>query len=88
MATFRSLSFAAALAALFPLMLSAQTVRIEVKDLDTDKIIGTVEPGGSFTLSEGDRVRLQPANSQMGPIYCAAGNVEVRGRVVSVIRKF
>lgn len=58
MATFRSLSFAAALAALFPLALSAQTVRIEVKDLDTDEILGTVQPGGSFTLSEGDRVRL------------------------------
>jgi repressor LexA len=37
---------------------------------------------------EGDRVRLQPANSQMGPIYCAARNVEIRGRVVEVIRKF
>ena len=37
---------------------------------------------------EGDQVRLQPANSQMDPIYCAASNVEVRGKVVSVIRKF
>ncbi|HLF04996.1 MAG TPA: transcriptional repressor LexA [Dehalococcoidia bacterium] len=37
---------------------------------------------------EGDRVRLQPANSQMGPIYCSARNVEIRGRVVEVIRKF
>jgi repressor LexA len=37
---------------------------------------------------EGDRVRLQPANSQMAPIYCAAAAVEVRGRVVAVIRKF
>lgn len=37
---------------------------------------------------EGDRVRLQPANSQMEPIYCAAGNIEVKGKVVSVIRKF
>ena len=37
---------------------------------------------------EGDKVRLQPANSQMDPIFCAASNVEVRGRVVSVIRKF
>jgi repressor LexA len=37
---------------------------------------------------EGDRVRLQPANSQMSPIYCAARNVEIRGRVVQVIRKF
>ena len=37
---------------------------------------------------EGDQVRLQPANSQMHPIYCDAGNVEVRGKVVAVIRKF
>ncbi len=37
---------------------------------------------------EGDRVRLQPANSQMDPIYCDARNVEIRGKVVEVIRKF
>jgi len=33
-------------------------------------------------------VRLQPANSQMEPIYSPADNVEVRGKVVSVMRKF
>jgi len=37
---------------------------------------------------EGARVRLQPANSSMEPIYCSASAVEVRGRVVSAIRKF
>ena len=37
---------------------------------------------------EGSRVRLQPANSAMEPIYCPASTVEIRGRVVSVIRKF
>ncbi len=37
---------------------------------------------------EGDRVRLQPANSQMAPIYCPADNVEVRGKVVSVVRRY
>ncbi len=36
---------------------------------------------------EGDKVRLQPANSQMEPIYCSAADVEVRGKVVTVIRK-
>ena len=35
---------------------------------------------------EGRQVRLQPANSTMDPIYCSADNVEVRGKVVSVIR--
>ena len=37
---------------------------------------------------EGERVRLQPANSTMNPIFSAATNVEIRGKVVSVIRKY
>lgn len=37
---------------------------------------------------EGEQVRLQPANSTMSPIYCSADNVEVRGKVVTVLRKF
>ena len=37
--------------------------------------------------AEGSQIRLQPANSTMDPIYCAAENVEVRGKVVSVIRQ-
>ena len=35
---------------------------------------------------EGSRVRLQPANSTMDPIFSSAENVEVKGRVVSVVR--
>ncbi len=37
---------------------------------------------------EGGQIRLQPANSNMQPIYSAADNVEIRGKVVGVIRKF
>ncbi len=37
---------------------------------------------------EGDQIRLQPANSTMEPIYADANNVEVRGRVVEVLRQF
>jgi repressor LexA len=37
-----------------------------------------VEPG---------RIRLQPANSQMQPIYVAPDNVEIQGRVIAVIRQ-
>ena len=36
---------------------------------------------------EGDQVRLQPANPSMGPIYTAASNVEIQGRVVLVMRQ-
>jgi repressor LexA len=39
-----------------------------------------------YLYREGNRVRLQPANSTMEPIYTDAENVEVQGRVVSVIR--
>ena len=36
---------------------------------------------------EPGRVRLQPANSQMKPIYTSPENVEVQGRVIAVIRQ-
>lgn len=37
--------------------------------------------------SEGDRVRLQPANSQMKPFYSKPENVEIQGKVIAVIRQ-
>lgn len=37
-----------------------------------------IEPG---------RIRLQPANSQMQPIYTEPSNVEIQGRVIAVIRQ-
>jgi repressor LexA len=36
---------------------------------------------------EGDRVRLQPENQTMAPIYVDPSKVEVHGRVVTVIRQ-
>jgi len=39
-----------------------------------------------FYLEEG-RVRLQPANSTMQPIYTEPDNVEIKGRVIGVIRR-
>ncbi len=36
---------------------------------------------------EPDRIRLQPANSQMKPIYTTPDNVEIQGRVVGVLRQ-
>ena len=36
---------------------------------------------------EPDRIRLQPANSRMKPLYVAPDNVEVQGRVLAVIRQ-
>lgn len=36
--------------------------------------------------AEGERVRLQPANSTMDPIFTTADNVRIQGRVVGVMR--
>ena len=37
--------------------------------------------------AEQGRVRLQPANSQMQPIYVDPDNVEIQGRVIAIIRQ-
>lgn len=39
-----------------------------------------------FYMEEG-RVRLQPANVTMAPIYTDPDNVEIKGRVIAVLRK-
>lgn len=36
---------------------------------------------------EGDRVRLQPANPTMEPLYVQPENVEIQGKVIAVIRQ-
>ncbi len=36
---------------------------------------------------EGDKVRLQPANPTMGPIYVDKDKVEIQGRVLAVLRR-
>jgi len=36
---------------------------------------------------EPTRIRLQPANAQMQPIYTEPENIEIQGRVIGVIRK-
>ena len=57
-----------------------------------DMVVAWLKDKEEVTLKkfylEGDQVRLQPANSQMTPIYTSAGNVEIHGKVVEVIRRF
>lgn len=35
-----------------------------------------------------DRIRLEPANSSLSPIYVSPGEVQIQGRCVGVIRRF
>ena len=41
-----------------------------------------------FYREGGGRIRLQPANSEMQPIFVPAEEVKVQGRVVGVLRKY
>ena len=56
---------------------------------DGDMVAAWLKKENEATLKkfyrEGDRVRLQPANSTMKPIYTEADNVEVQGRVLATI---
>lgn len=57
---------------------------------DGDKVAVWLKDRGEVTLKrfyhEGERVRLQPANSTMQPIYTSPENVEIQGRFISSIR--
>jgi len=37
---------------------------------------------------EGDKIRLQPANSALKPILVPAGDVQIQGRLLAVLRKY
>ena len=56
-----------------------------------DMVAVWLPQSGDMTLkyffSEGDRVRLQPANPTMEPIYVHAANVEIQGKVMMVVRQ-
>lgn len=57
---------------------------------DGEKVAVWLEDRGEVTLKrlyrEGDRIRLQPANSAMPPIYADAADVRVQGRFITSIR--
>ena len=62
----------------------------EQKEANNGDIVVAVLKNGFATLKrfyrEASRIRLQPANSTMSPIYVT--DVEIRGKVVEVIRRF
>jgi repressor LexA len=62
----------------------------EQKEAHNGDIVVAVLKNGFATLKryyrEAGRIRLQPANSTMSPIYVT--DVEIRGKVVAVIRQF
>jgi len=59
---------------------------------DGDMVAAWIKSKEETTLKriyhEGERIRLQPANTTMDPIYAAADDVEVQGRVLYRIGNF
>jgi repressor LexA len=41
-----------------------------------------------FYIEPGERVRLQPANAALQPIYVAASSVAIQGKVLAVLRRY
>ena len=58
---------------------------------DGEMVAAWLKAEGETTLKklyrERNRIRLQPANSTMEPIYAVPENVEVQGKVIGVIRQ-
>jgi repressor LexA len=56
---------------------------------DGDMVAAWLKKENEATLKkfyrEGDRVRLQPANSTMKPIFTTANNVEIQGKVLATV---
>lgn len=73
-------------------ILDGDLVIISRRELADNGEMVVANVNGEVTLKrlyrEGDRVRLQPANSMMGPIYAAARDVAVQGVVVGLMRRF
>ncbi len=67
-----------------------QVICESVNTVEQGEIVVAIVDGEYATLKrfykEKDRVRLQPENPNMAPIF--ATNVEIKGRVIGVIRKY
>jgi repressor LexA len=74
-------------------ILSGDYVLVEKTAVARDgDIVVALCSGAEATLKrfyrEGERVRLQPANSAMQPIFLPASQVEIQGKVIGVMRKY
>ena len=69
----------------FVLVESTQTAR-------QGEIIVALVDGMETTLKryyrEGDRIRLQPSNAEMDPIYVPAAQMAIQGRVLGILRRY
>ena len=59
---------------------------------DGDIVVALIGMAGTtlkrFYREPGDRVRLQPANSELLPIFVPGKDLEIQGRLLAVLRKY
>src|SRR5260221_684517 len=70
------------------LVLVEKTSRVKDGDIVVALIGGSETTLKRFYKEADDKVRLQPANSTLQPIYVAQKNLAIQGRVLAVLRKY
>src|SRR4051812_4885241 len=70
------------------LVLAERTTQVRDGDIVVALIGGAETTLKRFYKETGDRVRLQPANAALEPIYVEKKDLEIQGRVLAVLRKY
>ena len=70
------------------LVLVERTSHVKDGDIVVALIGGAETTLKRFYGEAGDRVRLQPANAALEPIYVERKNLEIQGRLLAVLRKY
>ena len=68
------------------LVIMESTSHVRDGQMAAVRLVAEDETTLKYFFPEGRQVRLQPANSQMAPIYASSDNVEVMSRVLAVWR--
>src|SRR5882757_9265736 len=69
-------------------ILLERVTQVRDGDIVVALVAGTETTLKRFYLEPNEMVRLQPANSAVKPIRVPAGDVEVQGRLLAVLRKY
>jgi repressor LexA len=69
-------------------VLAEKTSQAKDGDIVVALIRGAETTLKRFYREPGDRVRLQPANSALQPIFVAGKDLEIQGRLLAVLRKY
>jgi len=70
------------------MILVERTAEVRDGDIVVALVSGLETTLKRFYREAGDRIRLQPANSSLQPIFVSASEVQIQGRLLAVLRKY